>query len=422
VKLRFFGLDHQNTSVELREKLAFDKVARARYLENWEDAFPGIEAVLVSTCNRTELYLGTLNGELPNLAELLRFAAEQKEEPISDSAAEMIRCADDADAASHLFAVASSLESMVLGEPQILAQIKEAYQAAVDQKTAGIVIHSVFQHALAAAKRISVETTIFRHRVSIPSVAVADFALELFESLADKTTLVLGAGEMAAETLQYLKDNGAKKILVANRTRSKADALAEVFSGTAIDWEERIAASGNADLIVAACSTQEPVLYRADLAPHQPKRKGRPLFLLDLAVPRNLDAQISRLENVYLYSLDDLAAACSRNRKRRDAELPKARKIIQQEANDFWRDMRLRESGETIRRLREQWHETKASELKRLFNKCSSLDEAQRQEISIAFDRLVNKMLHAPMESLREEIDEKPRSLLDAMIRLFRLP
>ena len=422
MKFALWGLNHQNAPVDLRERLAFDPSGVERFLDSWPGRFPDTEAVLVSTCNRTELYLGSPGDTLPDPEEIFGYiAAEKGDQALCGDLPEALVYAEDAEAAEHLFSVASSLESMVLGEPQILSQIKDAYLKAAEHQTAGVVTHSAFQRCLAAAKRVAVQTGLFRHRVSIPSVAVSDFALELFDSLADKTTLVLGAGEMAAETLRYLVDGGVKKIVVANRTRCRAEDLAGDFGAEVIDWEDRFAALDRADLVVAACAVTEPILSHADIQTRLAARRGRPLFLLDLAVPRNFDPAIAHLENVYLYCLDDLNAACERNRKSRSAELPKAKKIVHAEAVDFWRDLRLREGSELISRLRTQWHETKESELTRLFNKCQDLNQQQRQEIQIAFGRFVNKALHAPIASLRDEIDTRPSTLLEAFVRLFRL-
>ena len=421
MKLRRIGWDHHGVAVELRERFAFDRAEAGRFLDDWQERFPESEAVLVSTCNRTELYTGTLNGALPDAVAVRAFLAKEKQCVFPDELFERVVTLDDAHAASHLFAVASSLESMVVGEPQILAQIKEAYQIAAEHGAAGTVTHSVFQRALSVAKRVSAETDLFRHRVSIPSVAVADFALELFETLSDQGTLVLGAGQMASETLRYLVDNGARKIFIANRTRSKADALAGEFHAESVDWSERSSVWEKVDLVIAACTADTPIITAEHVLACQSKRANRPLFLLDLAVPRNCDPEIAQLENVYLYSLDDLAAACERNRKSRNAQLPKAYRIVWTEANSFWHDLRGRENGEAIRQLRLRWHETKERELERLFHKCPNLDDSAQDEVRYAFERLVNKMLHAPMESLRDEPDTHPTNLLDAMKRLFGL-
>lgn len=422
MKFAFWGLNHQNAPVELRERLAFDRAGVERFLDGWTAHFPDTEAVLVSTCNRTELYIGSPSETLPEESKVFDYIASEKgDAALADDLGQQLVRAADAEAAEHLFAVASSLESMVLGEPQILSQIKDAYLKASESETTGVVTHSAFQRCLAVAKRVAAQTALFRHHVSIPSVAVSDFALELFETLADKITLVLGAGEMAAETLRYLVDGGGKKIVVANRTRSRAEELAEQFGAEVIDWEDRLSALDRADLVIAACSTTEPILYRADLQRCLALRRGRPLFLLDLALPRNFDPDITQLENVYLYCLDDLNAACERNRKSRSAELPKAKKIVRAEAVDFWRDLRLRESSELICQLRTQWHAIKDSEVTRLFNKCQDLSPRQRQEIQTALDRFVNKALHAPIASLRDEIDTRPTNLLEAFVRLFHL-
>ena len=440
MKLRMIGLDHKSAPIEIRERLAFDRERTAAFLRDWQEAFADFEAVLVSTCNRTELYVATLNGALPPTDELVAFLTRRGEAlestvpnesvpkevapkdvaPKESEIPAFFRVYEDAEALEHLFSVAASLESMVLGEPQILAQIKDAYRIAADGGTAGIVTHSAFQAALRAAKTISVETGIFRHRVSIPAIAVVDFALEIFESLTGKKTLVLGAGEMAAETLRYLIDIGAREIAVVNRSREKAEKLAEEAGGVAADWEERFRLLLSADLVVAATGAPEPVISAADYAAIAPKRSGRPLFLLDLSVPRNLDPALEKEPNVYLFTLDDLAEVCARNRKSRDAELPKARKIILRQTEEFLADLKIREQGELIRQLRERWHAAKETELTRLFHK-AEFSDAERAEVRYAFDRLVNKMLHGPMESLRDEPDEKPQTLLEAMMKLFRL-
>ena len=419
MKFRMIGLDHTTAPIEVRERLAYSGERTADFFRAWQECYAETEAVLVSTCNRTELYVATTNGALPATSDLVHFLDSSLPER-GGEIPPFFRVRDDADALEHLFSVASSLESMVLGEPQILAQIKEAYRIAAEAGAAGIVTHSAFQTALQTAKKVSVETGIFRHRVSIPAIAVVDFALEIFESLAEKKTLVLGAGEMAAETLRYLTDYGAKEITVVNRSREKAEKLAAEFGGRAAVWDERFTLLESADLCVAATSASLPVVTAGDYEKIAPKRAGRPLFLLDLSVPRNLDPALENAPNLFLCAIDDLNEACERNRKSRDAEVPKARKVVARQTAEFLADLKIREQGELIRQLRERWHAAKETEITRLFHK-EEFSESQREEVRYAFDRLVNKMLHGPMESLRDEPDEKPRTLLEAMMKLFRL-
>ena len=252
-------------------------------------------------------------------------------------------------------------------------------------------------------------------------MAVSDFALELFERLSDKRTLVLGAGEMAEETLRYLKDAGEKEIVVANRSREKAETLAERFGGHAADWNARLTELAAADLVIAATGADEPVITAEDYRSIAADRSDRPLFMVDLSVPRNLDERLGRIPNVYLYTIDDLEEACQRNRKAREREIPKANRIVTQEAESFLKELRLRDSGELIGELRRRWNEVKDEEIQRLFNKCGPLPSETESEIRYAFDRLINKLLHAPMRTLRDESTRgKPNGLLDAMFKLFR--
>lgn len=415
-----FGLDHKTAPVAVREAYSFSREEAVRFLENWRSVFSDLEAVLLSTCNRTELYLGTQSDVFPEEKALECFLSVRKEGGIPLSLSNGLHILRDNDAVVHLFSVASSLESMVLGEPQILAQIKEAYRLASEEGTVGIVSHSLFQSALKAAKRVSVETALFRHRISLPAIAVSDFALELFEKLSDKRSLVLGAGEMAEETLRYLKDAGGNEIVVANRSRGKADTLARQFGGIAVDWQNRFAELAKADLVIAATGAAEPVITAEDYRSIVPLRAGRPLFMVDLSLPRNLDERLGNFPNLYLYSIDDLQDACNRNRKARDREIPKAEKVIGQEVESFMKESLIRDSGALIGELRKRWNDVKDEEVERLFHKCPDLNPEQQAEIRYAFDRLINKLLHAPMRSLRDESHAgKTGRLLDAMMKLF---
>jgi glutamyl-tRNA reductase len=328
----------------------------------------------------------------------------------------------------HLFAVAASLDSMVVGEPQILAQVKQAYQVATEEGTTGPLLHAAFQAALKTAKRVAGETTIQHRRVSIPSVAVADFAQQIFERFDDKRTLVVGAGDMAEETLQYLKDQGARDVTVVNRSPDRAAELAQRWGGRTRPWDELLDAIAESDVVVSTTAADEPIVNREQfLAVEQRRRLGSklhsgPLFILDLAVPRDFDPAIGDRPEVYLYSVDDLRAACERNRALRDKELPAAMRIIRQETERFAAELHHRATGPIIRQLKAGWEKPKEEELRRLFNKLPDLDERGRAEIREAFDRLLAKLLHPPLESLRDASRHGiPNALADALARLFRL-
>lgn len=423
MNLRVVGLNHRSAAIDVRECLAFSAKQVADALFAWQDSTSEYEAVLLSTCNRTEFYVASEDKELPPTENLLEFLLKQKEDPRSGFAlASQIFSMDGLEAVQHLFSVASSLDSMVLGEVQIASQVKTAYQAALEAGTIGPLTHGLFQAAFNTAKRVASETDLHRHRVSIPSIAVVDFALQIFERLDDKNIFVFGAGEMGQETLRYLLEHGAKSITVLNRNLEKAEALAKEFGGKTLNWDQRFHAVSQADLIVSTTGADEAIVSLDDFHKIEKQRSGRTLFVLDLAVPRDFDPAIGKIGGVYLYSVDDLQETCNRNRAERDQAIPKAKKIVAATAKNFIQGMNHRRSGEVIQQLRQRWSGIKETEIQRLFNKLPDLNEKQRDEIQYAFDRLIGKFLHPPLESLRDESkDGVPHKLLDALARLFRL-
>jgi glutamyl-tRNA reductase len=421
MKLQVVGVSHHDAPISVRERLAFSNGQARGAFAQWRHEFSECEIVLLSTCNRTELYAAAeVESELctESITEFLVGCHGLTRDEVD----EHLFSFDGEEAVRHLFTVASSLDSMVVGEAQILSQVKQAYQLATDEQATGPLTHAAFQAAIKAARRVAGETSVHQRRVSIPSVAVADFARQIFERFEDKTTLVIGAGEMAEETIRYLRDEGVRDIAVVNRSAERAAELAERWQGRALDWEQLDAALTKADLVVSTTGADEPVVTSARFARIESAREQRPLFVLDLAVPRDFDPQIGKCPEVYLYSIDDLSAACNRNRKARDKQLPAARRIIEQETDRFMADLHHRATGPVIRRLRQGWQKPKEEELERLFNKLPDLDEHQREEISQAFERLVNKLLHPPLESLRDESrDGIPNALMEALSRLFQL-
>jgi glutamyl-tRNA reductase len=323
----------------------------------------------------------------------------------------------------HLFRVAASLDSMVVGEAQILSQVKQAYDLARQIGSAGPVTHAFFQAALRVARRVAGETTLHRHRVSIPSVAIADFAARIFERFDDKRTLVIGAGKMALETLHYLSDAGVRHITVLNRDPERAQSLADQWAGRPAPWSELADQLVAADLVVSTTGADRPVVSLADFQQKVvPRRYQRPLFVLDLAMPRDFEPAIGQELGVYLYGIEDLAEACDRNRQARADALPAAERIVDEEVRAFVAETRHRASGPVIARFRRGLECVQAAELERLYARLPELDERSRQEIDQFADRLVAKMLHPPLESLRDESrNGTHHGLLEALQRLFQL-
>jgi len=422
MKFQLVGCSHHTAPIEVRERLAFTGDQTQAALADLRQRFPAAESVLVSTCNRVEVYTAAEDPALcPTHHQLVDFLASfHRLDAVEIFDALFERTGEDA--VRHLFMVASSLDSMVVGEAQILSQVKQAYELARATRNAGPLTNAAFQAALRVAKRVANETSINQRRVSIPSVAVADFAKAIFEHFGDKRVLVIGAGEMGEETVRYLIDEGVREITVVNRHPGRAQALAARIGATARPWDHLHAALVEADLVISTTGAAEPILTSGAFQAIHQAREQRPLFLLDLAVPRDIEPAVGDFLGVYLYSIDDLKQTCEANRQEREKEWPKAERIVDEETVRFMAELHHRATGPTIQRLKAQADEIKAEELRRLLNKLSDLDERSRNELERSFDRLVNKLLHPPLESLRDEAERgPPHGLLEALKRLFQL-
>ncbi len=424
MKLQMIGCSHHDAAVEFRERVSFTAEQVSETLSAFRKRFPKGELVLISTCNRVELYASGGDGDVLDHESVAKFLADQQHLRADEVVDQMIYRAGS-EAVEHLFTVAASLDSMVLGEAQILSQVKQAYDLALTSGSAGPLTNAVFQAALRTAKRVQDETSIHRRRVSIPSVAVGEVVPEVFDSLSNKRVVLCGAGEMGEETLRYLKQAGATNICILNRSFERAVALAKAFGAETAPWESLNEHVVEADLMIGTTAATEPILDDATFRALHAKRHGRVMLILDLAVPRDFDPSIGDHAGIYLYQIDDLESACERNRTERKKEWPKAKKIIDDETQRFIQAINHRASGPVIQRLRSQAQEVKQEELERLLNKLEGgqLDDAEvGKEIEKSFDRLVNKLLHPPLSSIRDDAAEGHRhGLLDAMRRLFNL-
>lgn len=424
MKVRMIGCSHHTTPIEVRERIAFSSEQYTPALAAFREAFPESESVLVNTCNRVEWYTASTQDQaLPTSDEMIAFVAQyHRVDP------ELFRrhfhARDDDAAIDHLFTVVSSVDSLVLGESQIAAQVSEAYERSRVGGFAGPILHTLFQRANLVSKRVFSETEIHRRRVSIPSVAVSEIASEFFERFDDKQIVVIGSGEMGSETLQYLLGKGAVNVTVINRSQDRARAVADQLKVRSQPWESLDSLLVDADLVVSTTGAPDPIVTESRMRSviHQ-RRKGT-LLILDLAVPRDFEASIARLPSVFLYSIDDLQSVCQRNEAFRKQQLPKAKRIIEEERERLKWDWNIRSSSETIRALREQAEMIRDAELQRLFGKQSlqGVPAEMQREIAQAMERLVNKLLHFPLQSLREAPHEEQRdSLVTAIRKLFRI-
>lgn len=422
MNLQIVGCSHHASTVAVRERLSFTESQIGPFLDRFYQQFPRSEAVLLSTCNRTEFFTaGKDDDATPSQSQMIDFLAVERGLQAADIQPGLFHLSDRA-AVRHLFTVAASLDSMVLGEAQILSQVKRAYELATETNPSIPLTHRVFQSAIQVARRVANETTLHNNRVSVPSIAVNVLAKQIFERLDNKRILVVGAGEMAEETLTYLRSEGGRNIVVVNRTDSAADALASRFDGRTAAWDQLPEQLVLADLIVGTTGATQPVIDTSLFDQIEDLRKQRPLFILDLAVPRDVEAAVGERLNVYLYTLDDLQKECERNRGARESQFPKAMKILDQETDRFFREWKTRSSsGQTVAMLRRQADQVKQAEMEWLLNRLGDVDDHQKALIEQAFHRLVNKILHPPLKSVRDDSDRGSGSLLEALKRLFQL-
>ena len=417
------GTSHRTAPIGLRERFAFGRTEVPGALLGLAAA-PGEEAVLLSTCNRTELYLSAPEGD-----EMIARAAEALARRIGEdpgSAARWMYVHRDRQAADHLFRVAAGLDSMILGEPQIQGQVKEAY--AVARETAGAhgpaagpALNRLFQTAFSVGGRVRSETGLGIGAASVSSAAV-ELAKKIFGSLKGRRALVLGAGEMSEVTLECLRGEGVDTAIVANRTWERARELAGKWGGAAVRWEELDRALAQVDIIISSTAAPHPVLtvkrFREAL-PHGPRR---PLCILDIAIPRDVEPGVADVSNVFLYNIDDLQQIVDESLGRRRAELPAAEAIVAAGVEDFWGWYSGLAVVPTIRALRDRGEAVRQAEVERALRQLSHLSEADREAVEALTRSLTNKLLHAPTARLRAAAGNgRGTGVIDTARYLFEL-
>lgn len=416
--------NHHTAGVGLREKLAFSSQQQlSSAYAQWKELHPNSEIVVLSTCNRVEIYAADEADEgSVSFDDITRFISRFHNVP-TDEFVHSVLAHHGPQAVSHLFEVACSIDSMVLGEPQIVNQVKEAYRVAQEHDACGPLTNVLFQQALNVSGRVRTETRLAEGRVSIASVAVGEFGRSIFSRFDNKTVLVIGAGEMAEETLQYLKSEGVQRIVVVNRSRERAARLAEQFGGEPYDFSQLDHWLSRADVIVSTTGSDDILITRERFAAARAASEQQPVFILDLAAPRDFDPAIADIDdNVFLYDIDALEDTCHKNRRLREAEVRRALEIIAEQTDRFMQEIYHRATGPVIHRLREHWGEISRAELDRLFRKLPDLHDDQRAAIEATIQRIVNKLLHPPLEALKDEArGGTPEGLLRAIRRLFQL-
>ena len=406
--LLLVGWDFRQTPVELRERLAFspEKIEAAVNRMRQEGLLA--ECVIVSTCNRSEIYgvRGPAAVDGDPLLALSRFVSDFHGVPHQETEAVGFRHMG-ADAVRHLFRVSAGLESLALGEHQIIGQVREAFRLASSAGLTRTVLNRLFQKALEAGKRVRNETGLNSRPISIPGVAI-ELAQKIYEDLAPRRFLILGAGETSSIFYDLLVARGAKNIEVVNRTLERAEALCQ-RAGKAYPWEDLVSRLPKADVVVSATSSAAPVITREDAHRAVAQRRGQPLFFLDLGIPRNVDPRVADLDNAFLYAVDDLQEIAERNRQERQREVEPAMEILEEELQDFLAWFSSLAVVPTITALRRKFEAIREAEFDRSLEKLSHLAPADRDKIRLMAQSMVRSLLRRPTAALKEETDPTRR-------------
>jgi len=414
------GLNHRTAPVELRERFAVSESrlpeALAR-LKRW----PGIdEGVILSTCNRVELYAvvkETAHGVESPRDYLVTLAADISLEQLEPH----LYCLDGAEAIRHLFRVAASLDSMVVGEPQILGQVKEAYDVALIHKATGVVLNKVMKKAISVGKRVRTETGIAEHAVSV-SYAAVELAKKIFQNLSEKTVLLVGIGEMGKLAARHLIGAGVRHVMIANRNYERAIDLAKRFDALPVPFNQVHHEMAGADIVLCATASDTYVIGPDDVHRALRSRKNRPMFLIDIADPRNIDPEVGSLDNAYLYNIDDLQSQVVTNLEQRRLEALKAEDIVRGEVPPVVLWLKSLEVVPTIVALRRKADSILREEIDRILAKLGPLSPRQRELVEELATAITNKLLHSPLIALKAEADSSNGALFaETAQRLFDL-
>jgi glutamyl-tRNA reductase len=418
--LLLIGISHRTAPVELRERVDFQVRGVAGALRALAERGSAREAVVVSTCNRAELYVAC-DEAAATRQDLVRFVSEYNGVPATEIAPHIYEVVD-LEVAQHLFRVAAGLDSLVMGEPQILGQVKDAHTVASDTHTAGPVLNRLFHASFAVGKRVRSETGVGSGAVSISYAAVA-LARKIFGDLNSRSVAVIGAGEMGKLTALHMKAQSVQHITIVSRTMAHAARTAEAIGGaSAAPWEELDAVLSASDIVITATGAAAPILTKAHIEAVMRPRRNRPLFIIDIAMPRDVEAQAGEIEQVFLYNIDDLQSTVRDNMARRASEVSRAESIVREEVDKFGVWFRSRGVIPTVVALRERFEAIRRAELERLQFKLSTLPPDARARVDEITHLIVEKLLLTPTEQLKSLNDaDTVGAYSEALTRLFGL-
>ncbi len=392
------GLSHKTAPIEIREKVSLENTLDEAVRELLDKSAIN-ELVVISTCNRTEIY-SVLQDLDKGKDQVIDFLCEKsgikrnKLEPL-------IYFYEDKKAIRHLFEVSASLDSMVVGEAQILGQLKESYVLANEVQGTSTIFNRLFHRAFGVGKRVRSETPIGESAVSI-SYAAVELAKKVFQDLKGRTVMIVGAGKMSELTAKHLKDQGVKSVLVSNRTHEKAEELAKVFDGKAVRFDDLVKEMVNADIVISSTAAPHPVIEKEDMAKVMKGRRNKPIFIIDIAVPRDVEPEVNALYNAYLYDIDDLQTVVENNLEERQKSTRAAEEIIAEEIKQFTAWLSSLEVTPTIGELKKVSEKIRLEELEKFMHRLGDLDPQEKENIKALTNVLMNRLLHEPIVRMKE--------------------
>ena len=397
MKILVTGLNHKSAPIAVREKLAFDAMTTLRALRMLKNSFPQAEFVLLSTCNRVELYTARKAVTRPVAEDLIKFLSEFHNVQRKDFQDFMYVYTDE-DAVRHLLTVVSSLDSMVVGEVQIIGQVKESYKLACSARSTGKVLNRLFHCAFATSKKVHTTTSISTGRVSVAGVAV-ELAGQLFEDMSAAKVVVIGAGEMAELLLQHLLQIGCRNITLVNRSYEHAVDVANRYGISAGKWEQLAVQLIDANIAIGSAAVQNYLFKKEAFGKIIGNRRKAALLIIDIAVPRNFEPSINDMQDVYLYSIDELSEVAERNRKAREGEIARGMQTVYENVADFMDWFSARDIGPLIGQMKEKFGQLSQDELERFFVGARQ-DASCREVMATMVNRLVNRLLHCVIKNV----------------------
>jgi glutamyl-tRNA reductase len=414
------GINHKSAPVEVRELLAFSEDACSTGLRALVDGDIIREGLIVSTCNRVEILAETASERLNESVERVsQFLSKAESVPRSFFETHLYRHTDD-EAVRHLFRVTSSLDSMVVGEPQVLGQVRRAYSIALEAGTAGRILNRLVHHAFRVAKRVRTETGIGANAVSISYMAV-ELGRKVFNSLEGHTALLIGAGEMAELSARHLVNAGVSRVLLANRTSERAEQMANELGGEVVSFEKLSDHLTEADIIICSTAADHYVITEQMARSARSRRRNRPSFFIDISVPRNIDPAVGKIPNVFVFDIDDLESVISSNIREREREAERAELIVKSEIMQFQQTLRVLDIGPTIGALRNKLQDIAKLELSRQRNRLGPLTPEQERAVEALLVSTVNKISHPLLRHMRRSYDASDADAIQAWRDIFGL-